>query len=150
MYLFISFIVSLFLTALETRSCKPKDNIHKVIAYSGIFVHHLLQIIVFVTPWTTYFRNKASLSFLLFYLFMFAYVFIQNNIINKNRAQSCVLSMVTNRKCNIPEESPLRDPLYYIGVKDDLQQYNRIYNLIVLGYVIYILTLIKARTAVIS
>lgn len=145
MYWIILFIMSLFLTAIESRSCKPSNKTDQLISYTGIFVHHLLQLYVFVTPWTTYFRTKASLTFLLFYLFMFAYVLIQNNVIHKNRAQSCVLSMVTNRKCNLPEESPLRDPLYYIGVKEDLHQYNRLYNLIVLGYVIYILKLIKAK-----
>jgi hypothetical protein len=144
-YAFALTIVSFFLTAIETRSCKPSNKTDQLISYTGIFVHHLLQLVVFVTPWTTYFRNKASLPFLLFYLFMFLYVFVQNNIINKNRAQSCVLSIMTNDTCNLPEESPLRDPLYYIGVKKDLQQYNRFYSLIVLGYVLYILTLIKAR-----
>jgi len=103
-------VLSLFLTVLETRSCTPKTRTDKCVAYSGIFLHHLLQLVVFVTPFTKFFQNAPNYV-LYIYLSMFLYVLLQNNVVNADKSQSCVLSMFTNTKCNLPLETPPERPL---------------------------------------
>lgn len=144
LYIFVLVIIAFNLTVLEMRICKSSNRRDNLIATVGIFVHHLLQLAVFVTPFTSYFINAPN-TVLYFYLFMFIYVLVQNDVINANKVQSCVLSMYTNHKCNLPAESPLLDPVYYIGAKADLHQYKRWYSFIMISYIIYVLILLKYR-----
>jgi hypothetical protein len=146
-YMFCVLLLAYVFTSFEMRSCRPDDKYNRHVAQIGIFAHHILQILVFVTPFTPYFRT-AHVRLLYFYLFMFTYVLLQNNWINAYKAQSCVLSMYTNRKCNLPEDAPLRDPIYYAGLKQNLQTYKDWYTIVVFGYIIYILWLLKTRQVV--
>ena len=144
-YLFALTVLSLFLTVLETRSCMPKNRTDRCVAYTGIFMHHLVQLVVFVTPFTKFFHTAPNYV-LYIYLSMFMYVLLQNNVVNSSKSQSCVLSMYTNTKCDLPIETPLKDPLYYIGVKSDLRKYKRVYTIVVVSYIVYIGLMIHRRS----
>jgi len=141
-YFLTLLLTAYLLTSMEYQSCKPNDTYDQIFAYTGILAHHFIQLSVFVTPLTPYFKH-APTYVLYLYLLMFFYVLIQNNWVNKHKKQSCVLSSYTNRKCNIPDDTPLKDPLFYAGFKKDLLWYNQMYTMVVLAMILYILWLLK-------
>lgn len=137
-------VVSLVLTVLETRSCVPKNKTDKCVAYTGIFLHHLGQLFVFVTPFTKFFHNSPDYVLYLF-LSVFVWLFIQNTQLKLHETQTCVLSLYTNSKCNVPAETPLKDPMYYMGMKNDMLFYNKLHAIAVVSYILYIGLLIIRR-----
>ena len=74
------------------RSCMPKNRTDRCVAYTGIFIHHLVQLVVFVTPFTKFFHTAPNI-----YLSMFLCVLLQNNVVNSSKSQSCVLSMYVHQ-----------------------------------------------------
>lgn len=140
-YLLILLLLSLFFAQLEMRDCKAENQAY---VFLLIAAHHYFQLLLFVTPFTSYFRN-APMYVWYMYLAIFTYLTVQNTMIHSKKSQSCVVSIYTNRKCDFPTNSALKDPMYYTGLNHNLHAYKQLYTFVVLGYIIYILSLFKKK-----
>lgn len=140
-YLITLVLLSLFFTQLEMRDCKANN---RTFVYFAIAMHHLFQLMLFVTPFMPFFK-KAPLYIWYLYLAIFMYLTIQNTMIHSEKSQSCVVSIFTNRECDFPENAALKDPMYYTGLKNNLHAYKKLYTYVVFSYMVYIIWLIRKK-----
>lgn len=139
-YIVALLLISLFFTHLEMRDCKARD---RSLVYPAIAAHHFFQLMLFVTPLTPYFKNTPSYIPYV-YLAVLLYLTVQNTMVHSEKSQSCVVSMITNRKCDFPENAALKDPMYYAGLKQNLHVYKKLYTYVVFGYMVYIMWFLKS------
>jgi|UniRef100_A0A6C0BRI2 hypothetical protein len=139
----IVIIVSFVLTILEPCNYN-EDPIKKMFFLFVIFIHHAIQFVWFVIP--LIYGHKFPKRILYFIITGLIYVFIQNVFIFKNEnTQTCILSKYTNSMCLLSPTSPLRDVMYYLGMKKNLNDYNTFYNTYIFMYTFYLLYLVNFK-----
>jgi len=127
-------IISVILSILE------KCESDKWSVYVLIFIHHFAQLYAFIVP-LVYIREIPKLILLLIILVLIYMNFQNNFMISKKNSKenSCIISKYTNKECKQSAETQLMDFQYHIGLKKDTDRYNRLYNIYVLMYTIYVI-----------
>lgn len=136
-------LVSFVLTILEPCNYN-EDPIKKMLIYFVIFIHHVVQFVWFVIP--LIYGHKLPKKILYVIITGLIFVFIQNVFVFKSEnTQTCILSKYTNSMCLLSPSSPLRDVMYYLGLKKNATKYNTYYNTYAFMYTLYMLYLVTLK-----
>lgn len=132
-YVIICALISLILVLFEIP-CN-QTGIVLISMNSLMFTHNFCKLLIWLSP--LFVTNVWILGGI---AGIWLYVCVQN-VIRRDMDQPCILSNYVNKTCGQSKHEMLRDVLYHLGLKKDVGNYNKYFN--IASWLLLLVILIK-------